>query len=272
MKLRCSTWLAGVLICTGLLATTPGRCAETPALTDSQREAAALFKNMSAYLAGLQSFSVKFRAGYDVVQPTGQKIEFGETRSVVLARPDRLRVEEVGSDGKRDLALFDGRDITVFDADAAVYAKAPQPGTVDDALVYFVRELRMRMPLALLLTTRLPDALPSRVQSIDFVESTEILGVPTDHIAGRAENVDFQFWIKQGQHPLPLRVVITYRKSPGQPQFWANFADWNTSPKIGKTTFEFSPPPGARQIPFAVQVSRAAGTPQPPDMKKGGTP
>ncbi len=201
MKLRWNDWLAGALICTGLLATTPGRCAETPALTDSQREAAALFKGMTDYLAGLQSFSVKFRAGYDVVQATGQKIEFGETRSVVLARPDRLRVEEVASDGKRDLALFDGHDITVFDADAAVFAKAPQPGTVDDALVYFVRELRMRMPLALLLTTRLPDALPSRVQSIDYVESTEILGVPTDHIAGRAENVDFQFWITQGSAP-----------------------------------------------------------------------
>jgi hypothetical protein len=272
MNLRWNCWLAGTLICSGLLAATPGRCAESPVPTDSQREAAALFKGMTEYLAGLQTFSVKFRAGYDVLQATGQKIEFGETRSVVLARPDRLRVEEVASDGKRDLALFDGHDITVFDADAAVFAEAPQPGMVDDALVYFVRELRMRMPLALLLTTRLPDALPSRIKSIDYVESTEILGVPTDHVAGRAENVDFQFWITKGQRPLPLRVVITYRQSPGEPQFWANFADWNTSPKIVKSTFEFAPPPGARQIPFAVQVTRSAGTPQPPAANEGGQP
>jgi hypothetical protein len=176
---------------------------------------------------------------------------------------------------RRDRALESVEDVhplRQIDADAAVFAEAPQPGMVDDALVYFVRELRMRMPLALLLTTRLPDALPSRIKSIDYVESTEILGVPTDHVAGRAENVDFQFWITKGQRPLPLRVVITYRQSPGEPQFWANFADWNTSPKIVKSTFEFAPPPGARQIPFAVQVTRSAGTPQPPAANEGGQP
>ena len=88
------------------------------------------------------------------------------------------------------------------------------------------------MPLALLLTTRLPDVLAGSVKTIDYVESTEILGVATQHVAGRTDKVDFQFWIKEGKSPLPLRVVITYTHSPGQPQFWANFADWNTSPQL----------------------------------------
>jgi hypothetical protein len=125
-----------------------------------------------------------------------------------------------------------------------------------------VRELRLRMPLGLLLSTRLPEILPGRVRSIDYVESTEILGVPTHHVAGRAENVDFQFWITEAAQPLPRRVVITYVNSPGQPQFWANLADWNTSPQLPKDTFEFVPPRDARRIPFAVQVAR----PQAPAM------
>lgn len=229
-------------------------------LTESQREAAAVLKGMTEYLAGMQSFTVALRAGYDIVQPSGQKIEFGETRQVTLARPDRLRVEEIASDGKRDLAIFDGRNISVFDADADVFAQVPQPASLDDALVYYVRELRIRMPLALLLTKSLPTTLPGRVKTIDYVETTEILGVPTHHIAGRTENVDFQFWIKEGEQPLPLRVVITYVQSPGQPQFWANFADWNTSPQVEKATFQFVAPPGARRIPFAVQVRSSAGS------------
>jgi len=154
--------------------------------------------------------------------------------------------------------VFDGHSISVLDADAGVYAQAPQPGTVDDALVYFLRELRMRMPLALLFSTRLPDVLSRAVRSIDYVESTEILGVPTQHVAGRTDSVDFQFWIAEGERPLPLRVVITYPHSPGQPQFWANFADWKTSPLLSKDTFQFKPPPGSRQIAFAVQVQRSA--------------
>jgi hypothetical protein len=234
------------------------------ATTESQREASAILAAMGKYLAGLQSFTCSVRAGYDVVQSTGQKIEFGETRRVTMDRPNRLRVEEVSSDGASDLALFDGRNVTVFNADAGVFARAPQPGSVDDALVYFVRDLRMRMPLALLMTTRLPSELAQRVKSVDFVEDTDIDGVPVHHIAGRTDSTDFQFWITAGEHALPLRIVLTYRESPGEPQFWANFADWRINPKLAKGTFEFTPPKGARQIAFAVQVPRPGDTPRPP--------
>jgi len=172
------------------------------------------------HFAGLQSFSVLFRAGYDVVQASGQKIEFGETRRLVLARPDRLRMDEVSSDGRSERVLFDGRLMTVLDAEAGVDAQAPQPGTIDDTLGYFVRNLRMGMPLALLITTRLPGVLAGAVKTIDFVESTAILGMPTQHIAGRSDNVDFQVWIMEGKSPLP--------------------------------------PPGSMQTPFAVQVRRSA--------------
>ena len=161
-----------------------------------------------------------------------------------------------------DLALFDGKTITVFDADANVYAQTPQPGTVDDSLVYFVRDLRMRMPLARLLSTRLPSEWPKRVQAVDYVESADIDGVKTHHVAGRTDAVDFQYWIMDGARPLPLRVVLTYVNEPGQPQFWANFSDWNTSPSLTKSTFEFIPPADASKIAFAAQASISAGARQ----------
>ncbi len=271
-RLSRATFRAGLAIAAALLAgsalgadatvrsqaAAPGADVAAPVLTDSQREAADILKAMARYLAGLPAFTVTVRQGYDVVQSTGQKIEFGETRQISMDRPDRLRVEEVASDGTRDLAIFDGRTITVLKADSGVYAQAPQPGTVDDGLVYLVRDLKLRMPLAQVLSTRLPDELPQRVKTIDYVDDTDINGVPTSHIAGRTDSVDFQFWITEGDHPLPLRVVITYLHSPGEPQFWANFHDWNTSPKFAEKTFQFTPPDGAHQIPFAAQVKDSA--------------
>jgi hypothetical protein len=245
----------------------PGAANQASQLTDAQRQAQSLLDRMTRHLASLTSFSVEFRDGYDVVQSSGQKIEFGETRRVTLARPDRLRVEEVASDGQHDVATFDGKTISVLDADEGVYAQAAQPGGVDEALVYYVRALRMRMPLALLLTRNLPDVLGGRVKSIDYVERTDILGVPTHHIAGRGETVDFQFWIRDGAQPLPVRVVITYARAEGQPQFWANFSGWNLKPVISATTFAFSPPKDARKIPFAVQV-RGSPPPEPPSGKE----
>lgn len=261
MKLR-SIWF--VVVAAGLVAgPTLGADERTVAITESQREAMTILTAMANNLASLKSFTVMFRDGYDVVQSTGQKIEFGDTRTITLSRPSQLRVEEISSDGTSDLTLFDGKNVTVLNAEDNVFAQAAQPGSIDDTLVYFVRDLKMRMPLARLLTTRLPVDLSKRVKTIDYVESTDINGVPTHHLAGRTDDVDFQYWITEGDRPLPLRVVLTYVHAPGQPQFWANFSNWNTSPQLPRTTFEFSPPKGARKLAFAAQLAQSDGGRQP---------
>ena len=101
----------------GLLATdrVAAQGTSAPAATESQREAAALLKSMAEYLAGLESLRCTTTNGYETVQANGQKIEFGETRKIFLARPNRLRVEEEASDGFRDLTLFDGKQITTVE-------------------------------------------------------------------------------------------------------------------------------------------------------------
>ena len=266
-------WRHALMLAVIVLATGQGASAapavDQPAPGKSGPTAAELLDGMTRYLAGLQAFTVRFRDGYDVVQKSGQKIEFGESRTVELQRPGRLRVEEISSDGRRDVAVFDGSTISVFDADGDVYAQAPQPGNLDEALYYYVRELRMRMPLALLLTSRLPESLAGRVESVEYVEHTDVLGIPAHHIAGRTGNVDFQFWIRDGAQPWPIRVVITYVNSPGAPQFWADFADWKADPAFGAATFEFSAPASAHRVPFAVQVRPAAATVSPADGQEG---
>jgi len=190
-------------------------------------------------------------------------IEFGETRRISLARPDRLRIDEVASDGASDLALFDGKQITVLSADDNVYAQAPQPPSIEDALVYFVRDLHMRMPLALLLSTHVSTELPILAKEVDYVESTQIRGQAAHHLAGRGDSVDFQIWIAEGTKPLPLRIVITYKLAPAQPTFAADISDWNIGPSFSGKTFQFSLPKDARKIPFAVQLVPPDAAPQP---------
>jgi hypothetical protein len=241
--------------------------APVPATTESRREAAALLQAMAEYLAGLESFRCTTTNGYETVQANGQKIEFGETRQIFLARPNRLRLEEVASDGVRDLTLFDGKQITVVSAGFNVYAQAPQPPSLEDALVYFVRDLRMRAPLALLLSTHVSTDLREIAKSVDYVESTRIDGKDAHHVAAQSESVDFEFWIADGNKPLPLRVVITYKTAPGQPKFWSDISSWKTKRRISDKTFELELPEGARQIPFAVQLSALGATP--PDAATG---
>lgn len=251
---------------------------EADQVTESQKFAAQLLVDMANYMAALPGFKVDLVSSYDVVQETGQKIEFNEIRQIVLTRPDNLRIELQMSNGAQDLILFDGDNINISDTDLGVYASAPQPGHVDDAVLYFVRDLGMRLPLSLLLTTRMPQELSRRVKTVDYVEYTEIMGPGAHHIAARTSDLDFQVWIADGDEPLPLRIVLTYTTEPGLPQFQAQFIDWDTGFQAPAGSFNFEPPADATRIIFAVQgsaVQESAGQAPnvpPADAQNGDQP
>lgn len=223
----------------------------------SQEVGRALLMDMADYLAGLDRFGVTIRGGYDVVQDDGQKIEFLEVRKVTIARPNMLRIEETRADGRDSLVLFDGTLMTVWDAVEQVFAQADQPGTVDDAIVYYTRDLGLRMPLAPVFLSTLPIELERRLISVDYVEPTlgPLFAEPAHQVVARTAAADVQVWIADTEQPWPLRIVVTYPHEPGQPQYWAEFTDWTLRPKVSKARFEFDPPADARRIVFAVQVT-----------------
>lgn len=223
-------------------------------------DARAILMRMANFLSQTQRFSVTVRSGYDVLQDSGQKIEFGETRRITVSRPNGLRVEVEHSDGDKHLVLYDGKEITAFSPAQKVFAQVSKPGGIDEAVMYFLKDLQMRLPLAALLLSRFPAEIERRTQSLDYVERTLIHGTPSQHLAARTETVDYQVWIAQGAQPLPLRVVLTYKNAEGQPGFRAQFSDWNLAPEIQDTQFAFAPPEGARKISFLAELPQI--TPQ----------
>ncbi|HYI86496.1 MAG TPA: DUF2092 domain-containing protein [Burkholderiales bacterium] len=224
--------------------------------TQSQVRARALLMEMAKHLASAQRFSVSVRSDYDAVQPSGEKIAFGEVRKVTVSRPGRLRVEGERSDGARVLTAFTGKEIVLVDLESKVYATAPQPGDLDRAVTHFVGDLGIRLPLAALLLSSLPAALEQRVQSIDYVERTSMYGTPAHHLAARTATVDFQIWILEGERPLIQRVVITYKLSRDRPQYRAALSDWNFAPDVSDAVFALKPPDGAQKVAFAAQLPR----------------
>ncbi len=217
-----------------------------------------ILKRMAEFLAKTPQFSVNLSDSFDAVQASGQKIEFGESRKITVSRPNGLRVDLEESSGEKHTVLYDGKDITVFSPSKNVYAQTAKPGGIDEAVMYFLKDLHMRLPLAMLLTTRFPAEIESRTQALDYVERTLINGVPSHHLAGRTETVDYQVWIAEGAQPLPLRAVLTYKNAEGQPAFRAEFSDWNLTPQVQDSQFVFTPPAGARKIAFLAQLPTIA--------------
>ena len=237
--------------------------------TETQTQARAILMRMADFLSGAQRFSVSVHAGYDAVQKSGQKIEFGDVRKVTVSRPDRLRMEGERSDGAKTLTVFTGKEIVLIDETLKVYATAPQTGGLDATIVHFVKDLGMRLPLAALLLSQLPAELKTRVRTVDYVERTTIYGAPSHHLAARTDTVDFQVWVADGDRPLPQRVVITYKQAKGEPQFWAQFSQWNLAPALEDSTFLATPPDGAQKVAFAAQLPRVAPAPGKPSPDKG---
>lgn len=248
----------------------PSALGAPTARTESQKLASAKLMEMAKFLSRQEKFSATLRVGYEVPQANGQKVEFGEIRDLAVQRPNRVRVSESQSDGRGKLMVFDGTTITLLDGETGLYAQVPQPGDIDQTVMYYVRDLKMRLPLAPLLMAHFPEEMQGRIESIDYVERTNILGQPAHHIAARTANMDFQVWIADGKRPLPLRIVLNYRNEEAHPQFWAQFSKWNLAPKFAKTTFEFKPPKGAGQILFAVQVPYLAEAAPVGDLQKQG--
>jgi hypothetical protein len=262
-KMKRRSWYLPLLVVPLTVMTVPLLSAEKQGSNQSPSEirATSILKNMSEYLAQAGRFSVTIRDGYDVVQESGQKIEFGEHRMVTVSRPDRLRIEVERSDGQKDLVIFDGKDMTIYAANQNIYATTSRQGTLDQAIKYAVDDLKIRMPLSLMLLSTLPSELDNLGVSADYVETTTIADVPCDHLAARTTGgVDFQIWVAQGSEPLPRRIVITYKDENGQPQFWADLSNWNLAPDVSDTFFAFTPPDGAERIQFLAQAGSAATT------------
>jgi hypothetical protein len=220
------------------------------AAEDEHETVAKRLEAMATFLAKAQRLAVSVDCTYDVVQDSGQKIEFGERRALTLRRPDRARVDVTRRDGARRGLIFDGKQLTAFDVDENVYATAAKSGTVDAALQYYTEELGMRLPLRELFAADLAHELKSVVPNARLVARETIAGIDTDHIAFRGESSDVQVWIARSSDPLPQRIVITYRLEPGQPQFAADFHGWNLNPDVPDSLFSFVPPPESQRIPI----------------------
>ena len=227
------------------------------ARAEDLKEALAELKRSSDFLAAQQKFSVDAHLGFDVVQSNGQKLEFGGSRKFTVRRPDRVRVEAQARSGTETTLIFDGKAISIDLADENAYVSVPKPGTLDAAIDYLVDDLGVPSPFADFMYSDFYSGIADRIVSGFIVGESTIGKCECLHVAFSADDIDVQMWIEDGDRPLPYRMVITYKKAEGSPQFWGQFLNWDLSVEAPDSLFAFSPPEGAELIPIAVAAREA---------------
>jgi len=220
-------------------------------------QAQTILQRMADLLKQTKQYAVTLDSEYDVVQKSGEKIEFGEIRKLTVVRPNRIRIDIETRDGRKGMLNYDGQDIVIFDAQDNTFASARKPADLDNLFDHFKDDLEMSMPMGQVFSAGLEKVKKKKISSVYYVGEAIIAGVRCHHLAGTTSKVDFQVFVAQGDQPLPRRIVITYRKESGKPQFRAQLSDWKLNLDVPESTFVFTPPANAERVPFLAQVRLA---------------
>ena len=238
MFVRCMFAVALSLIV--LLGTAAGVSAD-------EADAKRILKAMSDFMGAQKSLSFEFDAILEVVTTDEQKLALASSGTVILNRPDKIRVTRAG--GFADVEMFfDGKTLTLLGKNLNQYAQLDVPGTIDH-LVDELRDTYQRpLPAADLLLSNSYDALMLDVVDVKDLGSGVIGGVECDFLAFRTDEVDWQIWIAQGKRPYPCRYVITSKHINGGPQYTIQTRDWKTGDEVAATDFSFKNPTKAEKV------------------------
>lgn len=200
------------------------------------------------FLAEQAHFQVVADISFDVLQSDGRLLEFGASREITIRRPDRMRMREARRDGDSRTVYFDGSTLSMDLPGHQAFVQIERPGTLYAALEYLVEDLGAPVPLANLFSENLASPLENQIESGYYVGTAKVGGRLCEHLAFRLPDVDVQLWIEEGSRPLIARIVITYKRAEGNPQFRATLRDWDLTLETPDTLFHFEPAEGSEPL------------------------
>jgi hypothetical protein len=167
---------------------------------------------------------------------------------ILVRRPDRLAVQSTGDDGSHDL-FYDGKSVSVFLPDSNEYAVVAAPGDIPSALGEVLGKLNVDFPLVDFFKEAPDKSFLSGVTAGWRVGTNKVDGVECRHLFfSQRGGIDLELWVEDNDAAIPHRLIATYRLLPGQPDFIAEFTNWNDTVQPSDSAFTFQPPAGAKKI------------------------
>ena len=238
-KNACRLGLAVFVLIVVLLAGLPAQAGDD--------RAKAILKAMSDYVASQATISLTFDTDIEVITPELEKIQFTNSGTVSLRRPDKLVASRTG--GYADVELvFDGKTLSALGKNINAYTQIDAPGTVDQLIEKLRGNFGFALPAADLLLSPPYEDLIADVIEAKHVGSGVIDGIECEHLAFRNPETDWQLWVEIGDHPIPRKYVITSKTVTGAPQYTLRIKDWKSGEQAAGDTFSFTPPQGATKV------------------------
>jgi hypothetical protein len=212
--------------------------------------AVSILDRMSAVIGDLASCSVKISSSYDVHTKHLGLIKHSDEEKLYMHGPDKLLAISEGDKGSRSF-YFNGSVLTYYSVDKNQYAQINAPSSIMTMIDSVHKNYGIDFPLSDFFYPTFVDDLIAESKELVFLGTTKVNGKECFHIAGIAKDKSFQFWISDDAYSLPLKEVIVFTAKDGNPQFEADFSDWQINPVIPNAVFEFNAAPQAKKINLA---------------------
>jgi len=219
----------------------------------SDQKARALLKKMSKFLADVKDFSIIADEAFDSIDDEGFKLQSNRRRHVWVSRPDRLRSENSG-DTTDMLFVFKKGGFLLFDKEDNSYIAEKAPDSIDGMLDELAKKYDQLPPLSDFVRADPEKGLIADVRDARHIGLTKIGDTKCHHLAFRQKALDWQLWVEDGDKPLPRKLVITYKREAGQPQYAAVLHHWELAAKNDAKLFDLTPPAGAKRVEIAEPV------------------
>lgn len=208
------------------------------------------------HLRSASRFAVDIVTEYEDVLLDGTIVTYHRDDTVLLQRPDRLRVEVLDDEGLRRL-FVSSDSIVVHRPMSSVYSQTDSSGTLNERLAK-LKAKGISLPLDDLLNERPCSELVEHMETATFVGNHYIGGRSANHLLIATDTSNLQLWVANNDEPEILKMVIHYRELAGQPRFTARFSNWDIQ-HGGEDEFAFEPPEGTRRIEFRKSTSAQGG-------------
>jgi hypothetical protein len=205
--------------------------------------------DMSTYLRSLEKFIVLARSNTDEVLENGQKIQLSKTTIVKAAPPSKLWAKTYSMYVDKEF-FFDSETFTIYSPNTGFYASFKAPKTIGKTLTKAKQNYDVNLPLRDLFYWGTNEESLSNIDEALIVGVDTVNGISCNQFAFREKEIDWQICIQRGNTPLPLKLVITSKLEPAQPQYMA-ILKWDTAPTLTNQSYTFKPRSTDKKINFA---------------------
>jgi hypothetical protein len=211
-----------------------------------------LLRQMSEKLAQAKTLSFKVDRKLDAALVEGRNIPENAQIEISVSRPGKFLAKSVSQDTERQF-IFDGQNLSVYDATMKLYATVPEPGTINEVVAKIDEKYGFTPPLAEFILSDPYGALSPRIKSQAYKGKETVGGVECHHLSLSGDVADSELWIGVGDL-LPRKLVASFKNREGGPQLQADFSDWNLAASLDDNFFTFVAPQDAERVEMVTEA------------------